>query len=271
MVASSPLYQPMEGALRLGYEVHIFKRVPHDDVPPMDSNERPNSGALKKHRRHVSGDITSSDSGQAKQSSSNGTILSRGFLRQAGTDGAFGRPASFNEINISAGSRSSPSAYTGNQAVMPVPPQKIRYREQGVDELLQLKLHQVLLRSNEAPAPGSTIVLATGDGNAGQFNEEGFLEPVRIALERGWKVELYAWEDGLSRAWRREFGDRESGKASGKKSAGRKRGEDDGSGSVGKDYGGRFKIIAMERFGAELVEADGWNLGGGALSANGAA
>ncbi|KAF8908134.1 hypothetical protein CPB84DRAFT_205708 [Gymnopilus junonius] len=77
---------------------------------------------------------------------------------------------------------------------------KIKYREQGVDELLQLKLHQALAATDDVPE-GSTIVLATGDGNMGQFNEEGFLGPVRTALRRGWKVELYAWEDGLSEFW----------------------------------------------------------------------
>lgn len=51
---------------------------------------------------------------------------------------------------------------------------KIKYREQGVDELLQLKLHQALAATDVVPE-GSTIVLATGDGNIGQFNEEGFL------------------------------------------------------------------------------------------------
>jgi len=56
-----------------------------------------------------------------------------------------------------------------------IPPQgKIKYREQGVDELLQLKLHQALAATDDVPE-GSTIVLATGDGNMGQFNEEGFL------------------------------------------------------------------------------------------------
>ena len=76
-------------------------------------------------------------------------------------------------------------------------PAKIKYREQGVDELLQLKLHQALAATDDVPE-GSTIVLATGDGNIGQFNEDGFLGPVRTALKRGWRVELYAWEDGLS-------------------------------------------------------------------------
>ena len=43
-----------------------------------------------------------------------------------------------------------------------------------MDELLQLKLHQALAATDDV-SEGSTIVLATGDGNMGQFNEEGFL------------------------------------------------------------------------------------------------
>lgn len=36
------------------------------------------------------------------------------------------------------------------------------------------------------------------DGNVGQFNEDGFLGPVWTALKKGWNVELYTWEVGLS-------------------------------------------------------------------------
>ncbi|TRM56719.1 hypothetical protein BD626DRAFT_517877 [Schizophyllum amplum] len=154
---------------------------------------------------------------------------------------------------------------------------RLKYREQGVDELLQLKVHQAMAEAEEAeavrveaeaeraearamvdmeagevghvgngasvdartnvssavpstfvnqstsaiqsasaaqsssarpPAPG-TIVLATGDGNAGEFNADGFTGSVRTALRRGWAVELVAWEDGLSGAWRAMFGKEE--------------------------------------------------------------
>ncbi|KAJ7469413.1 hypothetical protein B0H11DRAFT_2283858 [Mycena galericulata] len=66
-------------------------------------------------------------------------------------------------------------------------PPKIKYREQGVDELLQFKLHQALAALDGPPPPNATI--------------DGFLRPVRTALKKGWRVELYAWEEGLSRAW----------------------------------------------------------------------
>jgi hypothetical protein len=115
----------------------------------------------------------------------------------------------------------------GTPTTTNTPGTRIRYREQGVDELLQLKLHQAIA-DVDTPPPNATIVLATGDGNVGQFNEDGFLGPVRTALKKGWKVELYAWEEGLSKAWMREFGE-----------------------GPWKD---RFRIIGMETFGADLME-----------------
>ncbi|KAF7377948.1 hypothetical protein MSAN_00218700 [Mycena sanguinolenta] len=111
---------------------------------------------------------------------------------------------------------------------------KIKYREQGVDELLQLKLHQALAALDGPPPPGATIVLATGDGNVGQFNEDGFLGPVRTALKKGWRVELYAWEEGLSRAWMREFGEWTK--------------------PVAGEATGRFRVVGMEQFAGELLE-----------------
>jgi hypothetical protein len=114
------------------------------------------------------------------------------------------------------------------------PPAKIKYREQGVDELLQLKLHQALAALDGPPPPGATIVLATGDGNVGQFNDDGFLGPVRTALKKGWRVELYAWEEGLSRAWMREFGEWTK--------------------PVAGEATGRFRVVGMEQFATELLE-----------------
>jgi len=80
----------------------------------------------------------------------------------------------------------------------------MRYCEQDVDKLLQLKLLQVV-STVDVPPPGSMIVLVTGDGNVSQFNKEGFRGCMCTALKKGWHVELYAWESGLSQAWVREF------------------------------------------------------------------
>ncbi|KAI0031890.1 hypothetical protein K488DRAFT_86393 [Vararia minispora EC-137] len=159
LAASSPLYQPMESAQALGYEVHVYARVPDTSDPA----ER-----ARGHNRRSGG----------------------GSWRPIHVRGSSGAGAGTSE--------SEPSSSSGASA-------RVRYREQGVDELLQLKLHLAL--SSDAPLPeGSTIVLATGDGNGGEFNEEGFVGCVRLALKKRWRVELHAWESGTSRVWAREFG-----------------------------------------------------------------
>ncbi|KAK8869497.1 hypothetical protein IAR55_000062 [Kwoniella newhampshirensis] len=77
-----------------------------------------------------------------------------------------------------------------------------RYREQGVDEILHLKILQVLNSKGPKAEKGSTLVLATGDARGGQFNRDGFPGAVREALKRGWSVELWSFSAGLSRAWK---------------------------------------------------------------------
>jgi hypothetical protein len=81
-----------------------------------------------------------------------------------------------------------------------------RYKEQGVDEILHLKLLQALnqhsgIASTATTGPSvisnkRTIVLATGDARGGQFNREGFVGGVREALKRGWSVELWSFSAG---------------------------------------------------------------------------
>jgi hypothetical protein len=81
--------------------------------------------------------------------------------------------------------------------------------EQGVDEILQMKLLESLVDSHKP----STIVLASGDAAEAEYSG-GFLKNVERALVKGWKVELVAWSAGLSheylsmdflRKWRGRF------------------------------------------------------------------
>lgn len=72
----------------------------------------------------------------------------------------------------------------------------VGFREQGVDELLHLKMMQSLL---DTPAP-ATMVLATGDAAEAEFSD-GFHRNVVRALERGWHVEVIGWRDNMSSAW----------------------------------------------------------------------
>lgn len=175
LATSSPLVQPVDAAEQLGYEVHVLQRVP-------DAGEVVD-------RQHASSSTNSSSGDARPQPYRKGKGHTRGASSLGGAGG------------VSADSASNSDSAGVNGSV----PSRRRFREQGVDELLQLKIHQALANADAAP-PNGTIVLATGDGNVGQFNEEGFLGCVRLALRKGWRVELYAWEGGLSKAWKKEFG-----------------------------------------------------------------
>ncbi|KAJ7598867.1 hypothetical protein C8J56DRAFT_1039745 [Mycena floridula] len=266
LVTSSPLYQSIEGAQQLGYQVHIYARVP-DTGNGMDRIEKERNRFA--HGRSLSGGMsaTGQQAGEPRRgrwragSGSNGSGRKNNHVRKVsgststeseqgggftGFPNAFIRSLTSPNISTAGVSSSLPSASSffsppttaGTPANLNPPlSSRIRYREQGVDELLQLKLHQALLSIDGPPPPNSTIVLATGDGNVGQFNEDGFLGSVRSALKKGWRVELYAWEGGLSRSWKREFGE----------------GSEWGT-TIEGENGPRFKVIGMEQFGAELVE-----------------
>jgi hypothetical protein len=189
LVASSPLYQPMDTAEQLGYEVRIYARVPDTG----DGQDRRSSVDMSKgHSRKTS---SSFPKGHSRKKSGNTSTESE----TSGHLGSFPRATgpSNSKQPVQQSSPTSPGVLNSRP---------VRYREQGVDELLQLKLHQAIA-DVDTPPPNATIVLATGDGNVGQFNDDGFLGPVRTALKKGWKVELYAWQDGLSKSWMKEFGE----------------------------------------------------------------
>ena len=70
-----------------------------------------------------------------------------------------------------------------------------RTSEQGVDELLHMKMLEAIL-DNEP----SHMILASGDANTAQFSG-GFHNVVVRALARGWTVDVIAFCNGLSKAW----------------------------------------------------------------------
>lgn len=223
----------MESAMQLGYEVRIYARVPDtgggiDRNPLLVGTASGNSGSSGDNGR-------SANSNKSKRNSTGSgttrTILARGHARNKS---AGGTTVSENSDGANVGPGSTPARTdsggaisTGSPIGTPGGSTRVRYREQGVDELLQLKLHQAIADVDAVP-PNATIVLATGDGNVGQFNEEGFLGCVRTALKKGWKVELYAWEGGLSRSWKREFGE--------------------------GPHRHRFSIHGLSKFGQDLLE-----------------
>jgi hypothetical protein len=63
-----------------------------------------------------------------------------------------------------------------------------RLVEQGVDELLHLKIANVILDHD----PPQTLVIASGDGSVSNYNTSFVMQAER-ALRRGWSVQVWSW------------------------------------------------------------------------------
>lgn len=74
-----------------------------------------------------------------------------------------------------------------------------RWVEQGVDEILHLKILESLVDTDEP----TTIVLATGDAAEAEYSD-GFMKMVERALQRGWAVELVSFLQTTSLAYRKD-------------------------------------------------------------------
>lgn len=121
------------------------------------------------------------------------------------------------------------------------PPQQAKLVEQGVDEVLHLKILESVIdtpipsppsassppTNNTTPAhiTAPTMILATGDAAEAEYSE-GFMKMVQRALGRGWNVEVAAWGQSVSHAYRRM-----------EKSA---------------MLGDRFRIIELDQYAEEL-------------------
>ncbi|KAL2002456.1 hypothetical protein VTN02DRAFT_6764 [Thermoascus thermophilus] len=98
-----------------------------------------------------------------------------------------------------------------------------RWVEQGVDEILHLKILESLV-DTEGPA---TIVLATGDAAEAEYSG-GFLKMVERALRRGWTVELVSFSQNTSYAYKRK--------------------------DFRAKWGSRFKMIQLDDYIEELLD-----------------
>jgi hypothetical protein len=97
------------------------------------------------------------------------------------------------------GSGSGSDSETGpTPTPTPKTPSAPKWVEQGVDEILHLKMCQSII---DAEMP-STMVLATGDGAVAEMSD-GFLAHVERALKRGWKVELVSWGQQINGGYKR--------------------------------------------------------------------
>ncbi|KAH6614715.1 hypothetical protein B0J18DRAFT_306040 [Chaetomium sp. MPI-SDFR-AT-0129] len=99
----------------------------------------------------------------------------------------------------------------------------VKHGEQGVDELLHLKILQSAM-DTQKPA---TMVLATGDAASAQYSD-GFKKNIERVLDHGWNIELYGWSRNISSAWREpEFSEA---------------------------WGHKFKIIELDEYCEELFD-----------------
>ncbi|PSN64372.1 hypothetical protein BS50DRAFT_528586 [Corynespora cassiicola Philippines] len=98
---------------------------------------------------------------------------------------------------VKAAQRRSGSGSDSETGIAPVTPSPPKWVEQGVDEILHLKMCQSII-DTETP---TTIVLATGDGAEAEHSD-GFLAQVERALKNGWRVELVSWRQQTSGGYR---------------------------------------------------------------------
>ncbi|KAG8623398.1 hypothetical protein KVT40_008374 [Elsinoe batatas] len=115
-------------------------------------------------------------------------------------------PGGDSEGYASAASTSSTDAPNTLAAIPTHAPEK--FVEQGVDEILHLKILESIIDADEP----TTIVLATGDAAQAEYSG-GFMKMVERALEKGWRVELVSWKAGVSqlylkRGFRERWGER---------------------------------------------------------------
>ncbi|USP75098.1 hypothetical protein yc1106_02372 [Curvularia clavata] len=123
-----------------------------------------------------------------------------------------------------SGSGSGSDSETGTPAATtPKAPAAPKWVEQGVDEIVHLKMCQSILDC-EWP---STMVLATGDGAVAEMSD-GFLAHVERALKRGWRVELISWGQQINSGYRKK--------------------------SFRAKWGGQFTIIELDEFLEDLID-----------------
>ncbi|KAF9570608.1 hypothetical protein EC968_001633 [Mortierella alpina] len=197
LVGSSPLFQELDEALEHQYETIILRRVrkfvqgelgalpvPVKQLRYPSNNSSHNSAAVVAP--------PGSNGGAADSSVSPGT-------RKTDVDATF-QVKSPCQLPATGDSETQHTMATTTLATTPPAlapaPAAVANGEQGVDELLHLKMLETLL--DHEPA---TMVLATGDGGDSEFGGGGFYGVIRRALDRGWQVEVVSWEDLLSGAY----------------------------------------------------------------------
>ncbi|KIV98608.1 uncharacterized protein PV09_09601 [Verruconis gallopava] len=157
LAGSYPLMPAMELAKQIGYETLILEKVFKSREP----NER--------QRRML-----------ALQSRNSFAALGT----QSGTNGS---------SQVSMLSTTPPTASTGPVQAFSPSPASEKWVEQGVDEILHLRILESIV-DTDIP---SRMVVATGDAAKAEYSE-GFMKMIVRALKKGWFVELVAFSKSIS-------------------------------------------------------------------------
>jgi hypothetical protein len=175
LVGSHPRLPAFDTAERIGYEINVLDKVlKARDMPTRQKRE---------HYHAMRRGGSSPESTPRATSPFNGA-----------------RGTAMDEPGITVSSSRT------SRAAIPLSTSPERWVEQGVDEILQMKLMESLL---DADTP-ATVVLATGDGAKAEYSG-GFLKAVERALRHGWTVELVSWSRNRSAmyqdpTWLRQWG-----------------------------------------------------------------
>ena len=111
---------------------------------------------------------------------------------------------------------------SGDESATAMDLKKSVMAEQGVDEILHMKILESIIDYSEP----TTIVLASGDAAEAEYSG-GFFKTVQRALTKGWSVEILAWRDGLSREYQnREFT---------------------------RKWGDKFRVIQLDEFAEDML------------------
>ncbi|KAF9153269.1 hypothetical protein BG015_003741 [Linnemannia schmuckeri] len=173
LVGSSPLFQELDDAMEHQYETIILRRVKKFVQGELGAIPIP-----VKQVRFPPSNFSNGGAVVGPSSYCDGAELSVEKSTSFTTTNTVAPLTAAPTTTTAAGSGSSGGGSQG---------------EQGVDELLHLKMLETLL--DHEPA---TIVLASGDGGDSEFGGGGFYAVIKRALNRGWHVEVVSWEDQLS-------------------------------------------------------------------------
>jgi hypothetical protein len=96
---------------------------------------------------------------------------------------------------------------SGSDTAQSTSRRSMRMVEQGVDEVLHLKILESIV-DTDVP---STMVVATGDAAEAEYSA-GFLVMIERALKKSWNVELVSFKDNMSglykrKDWREQWGE----------------------------------------------------------------